>query len=80
MKSTRKNIAGRNVKLARLRRKPGMSQLALSDKLALLGVQIDLSGIARIETGIRRVYDFELPALAKALRESVNGLLRGSRR
>lgn len=57
-----------------------MSQLALSDKLALLGVQIDLSGIARIETGIRRVYDFELPALAKALRESVNGLLRGSRR
>lgn len=55
-----------------------MSQLELSEKLASLDVRIDRAGIAKIETGIRRVYDYELLALAKALRVSANRLLTGS--
>jgi hypothetical protein len=80
VKTNRKNIVGLKVKKARLRKKPAMSQLELSEKLASFGVQIDRAGIAKIETGIRCVYDFELPALAKVLGVSVNGLLKVSRR
>lgn len=78
MRLSRKNIIGLNVKKARSCSRPVMSQLELSEKLASLDVRIDRAGIAKIETGIRRVYDYELLALAKALRVSANRLLTGS--
>ncbi|MGA2557274.1 MAG: helix-turn-helix transcriptional regulator [Verrucomicrobiota bacterium] len=59
------NIVGNRVKEAR--GKAQLTQDELSQKLAKLGVSIDRAGIAKIETGIRGVLDFELIALAKAL-------------
>ena len=47
----------------------------LSKKLTKSGVSIDRAGIAKIETGIRGVLDFELVALAKALNVKVTWLL-----
>ncbi|MDE3065936.1 MAG: helix-turn-helix transcriptional regulator [Verrucomicrobiota bacterium] len=40
-----------------------------------LGVSIDRAGVAKIETGIRGVLDFELVTLAKALGVKVTWLL-----
>jgi len=61
------NIVGTRVKQARLGAKPPLTQAALSQKLAKLGVNIDRAGIGKIEIGARGVLDFEVVALAKAL-------------
>ena len=52
---------------AREAAQPRLTQEQLSKKVAKLGVSIDRAGIAKIETGIRGVLDFEAVALAKAL-------------
>ena len=59
------NLIGKRVKEART--KAQLTQEELSERLAKLGVSIDRAGVAKIETGIRGVLDFELVALAKAL-------------
>jgi HTH-type transcriptional regulator, cell division transcriptional repressor len=69
------NLVGKRVKKARLQAKPKLSQDALSGKLAARGVTIDRAGIAKIESGIRYVSDFEVKALAAALGVSVSWLL-----
>ncbi len=69
------NIVGSRVKLARARRKPPLTQDELSGQLAKLGVTIDRAGISKVEIGARCVLDFEINALAKALRVSVAWLL-----
>jgi len=63
------NLVGERVKEART--KAEFTQDKLSQKLNKLGVSIDRSGIAKIETGIRGVLDFELVALSKALNVEV---------
>ena len=63
------------MKEARAKAKPSVTQEELSKRLAKLGVTIDRAGIAKIETGIRGVLDFELVALAKALNVKVTWLL-----
>jgi HTH-type transcriptional regulator, cell division transcriptional repressor len=63
----RQNIIGERVKEARNSANPPLTQEQLSKKLAKLGVSIDRAGIAKIETGIRGVLDFEVVAFAKAL-------------
>lgn len=60
---------------ARRATEPVLTQEQLSKKLAALGVLIDRAGIAKIETGIRGVLDYELVALAKALDVKVTWLL-----
>jgi transcriptional regulator with XRE-family HTH domain len=67
------NIVGNRVKEAR--GKAQLTQDELSQELAKLGVPIDRAGIAKIETGIRGVLDFELIALAKALGVKITWLL-----
>ena len=69
------NLIGQRVKQARKAADPPLTQAALSKKLAKLGVSIDRAGIAKIETGIRGVVDFELAALAKAVNVKVTWLL-----
>lgn len=69
------NIVGKRVKKARLAAKPSLSQDALSGKLAARGVTIDRAGIAKVENGSRYVSDFEVKALAAALKVSVGWLL-----
>lgn len=79
-KATRKNIVGRRVAEARRLCHPALTQDALSGRLAGLGIQLDRATVAKIEKNHRRVLDYELKALAKALAVDVNWLLGGDRR
>ena len=79
-KPTRKNLVGRRVAEARKRFKPVLTQDALSGKLALVGVQLDRAAIAKIENNHRRVLDYELKGLAKALGVDVGWLLGDEKR
>lgn len=69
------NIVGKRVREARLAHTPGITQDALSGKLAARGVTIDRAGIAKIETGRRYVSDFEVRALAQVLKVKASWLL-----
>jgi len=60
-----KNIVGQRVRQAR--KEKGIIQMALAAKLQLLGVTIDRSGIAKLETGRRPVSDIEIAAISKVL-------------
>lgn len=70
------NLIGKRLKEARAKARPPMTQAALSKALAKQGVSIDRAGIAKIETGIRGVLDFEVVALAKCLHVTTSWLLR----
>ena len=74
-----KNIIGPRVRQARLRSRPRLTQQKLADGVASLGAHIDRAGIAKIEIGLRRVCDFEVLILAKALNVPVTWLLPGRR-
>lgn len=67
------NLVGERVKEART--KMHLTQEELSKALNMVGVSIDRAGVAKIETGIRGVLDFELVALAKTLGVKVTWLL-----
>ncbi len=73
------NIVGKRVKLARLRCKPVLTQAQLAQRLAELGTPIDRAGIAKLESGIRCVLDYEVVALAAALDVSCIWLLGSTR-
>lgn len=75
MSVLKQNIVGPRVREARLKHKPPLTQDELSARLARLGVTIDRAGISKIESGTRRVTDFEVKALAKALRLPSSRLL-----
>jgi hypothetical protein len=75
MGESSQNLVGERVKEARSFAEPPLTQEKLSKTLAKLGVSIDRAGVAKIETGIRGVLDFELVALAKALGVKVTWLL-----
>jgi len=75
MGQIRQNLVGERVKEARSKAQPRITQGELSKKLTKLGVSIDRAGVAKIETGIRGVLDFEVIALAKALGVSATWLL-----
>ena len=70
-----RNIVGKRVKEARKLHSPALTQDQLSGKLAGEGVQLDRVAIAKIETGIRGVFDFEVRGLAKALKVEPGWLL-----
>ena len=69
------NLVGPQLKQARAAFHPALTQEALSKRLERFGVRIDRAGIAKIETGIRSVLDFEVVAFAKALNVRVAWLL-----
>jgi transcriptional regulator with XRE-family HTH domain len=73
MAQVSQNLVGERLKLARGKAK--LTQDELSRRLAKHGVSIDRAGVAKIETGIRGVLDFELVALAKVLGVKVTWLL-----
>ena len=70
-----RNIVGRRVKAARGLHSPPLTQDQLSGKVAAQGVDLDRVAIAKIEVGIRCAFDFEVKALAAALRVDANWLL-----
>ena len=71
----RRNIVGERVSEARQQFTPPLTQDQLSGKLASEGVQLDRVAIAKVESGMRSVFDFEVRALASVLRVDVKWLL-----
>lgn len=66
-----RNLIGPRLRQIRLTRNPAVSLEDLAGRLANRGVQLDRSAIGRIENQKRYVLDYELKALADALRTTV---------
>ena len=75
----KKNLVGARVRQARKNAKPPITQTDLVARLQVLGMMIDQSGVSKIESGQRPVFDTEVVALAKALKVSVAWLLEGDK-
>lgn len=71
----KRNIVGSRIRQARQTAKPPVTQRDLVARLQLLHLSIDQSGISKIEKGQRPVMDFEVVALAKALKVPASWLL-----
>lgn len=69
----KKNCCGDRVREAR--QKLRLSQSDLAARLQITGVIIERDSISRIEIGTRFVADYEVAALARALKVSVEWLL-----
>lgn len=69
----KKNICGDRVHEARCRLR--LTQSDLAAQLQVNGIIIERDSISRIEIGTRFVADYELRALAKILKVTVNWLL-----
>jgi len=70
-----RNIVGDRIREARTSGKTPLTQDQLAGKLAAKGVSLDRVAIAKVECGLRCVYDFEVRALAEVLRVEVAWLL-----
>lgn len=70
-----RNLVGKRVRQARLAFETPLTQDNLAGRLAARGLTIDRVGITKIESGQRCVFDFELPAIADALKVDVRWLL-----
>jgi transcriptional regulator with XRE-family HTH domain len=70
-----KNLIGARVESAR--KSLGMKQKELLAQLQVRGVDLNASGLSKLEGQIRFVTDFELLALSDILGVSVNWLLTG---
>ncbi len=64
------NICGKNI--AKFRKEMGISQRELSDRLQLIGLDVDKNAIQRMESGQRFITDIELIYLAKAFNKTVS--------
>jgi len=71
-----RNVVGRRIREIRLRRKPEITLEDLAGRLAARGIALDRSAIGRIENHNRYVLDYELKALADALKVTIGELLR----
>ncbi len=74
----KRNIVGIRVRQARKSAKPPITQSDLIARLQLLDMNIDQSGLSKIENGQRPVSDIEIVALAKALKVTEEWLLKGT--
>lgn len=70
----RNNIAG--LKVAELRKGLRISQRELSDRLNVIGLNIDKNAVQRMESGQRFITDIEIISLAKIFGIKVEELLR----
>ena len=78
MRLRKQAIGTRNIVGARVearRKEMGMKQKELLSLLQEQGIEINASGLSKLEGQIRSVPDYELVALANALQISVNRLL-----
>ncbi|MBQ3519695.1 MAG: XRE family transcriptional regulator [Clostridia bacterium] len=69
----KRNIVG--AKVEQRRKEIGMKQKELLEQLQQNGVDLNASGLSKMEGQIRSVLDYELVALAKVLNVSVLWLL-----
>lgn len=76
MDDERKNIVGIFVKIGREHNRTKVTQEELALKLQLLGwTNCDRFTVSKIELGTRKVTDFEVKLLSKALKVSADWLL-----
>lgn len=76
IKPMKKNIVGTRIRKARTDAKPPMTQTDLVARLQIEGLKdIDQPTVSRIEKGERLITDYEIKAMAKALKVSVGWLL-----
>ena len=68
-----RNLVGTRVEMAR--KSQGMKQKELLAQLQVSGVDMNASGLSKLEGQVRHVTDFELVALADILNVSVDWLL-----
>jgi transcriptional regulator with XRE-family HTH domain len=73
---TRKNIIGLRIRAAR--KAAHMTQMKLAAELQLLGIKIDRSSIAKLESGRRPISDVEIIAIAKVLNVTILELFENS--
>jgi len=71
----RRNVTGKRIRQARLAATPPVSQDDLSGRLAVLGVILDQGAISRVESEDRYLMDYELLAIARALRIKPSSLV-----
>lgn len=71
--NNKSNVTG--AEIAKLRRLNNWSRADLSNKLMILGIDINYDSIYKIEKGRRIVKDFELSAIAKVFGVSESELL-----
>jgi HTH-type transcriptional regulator, cell division transcriptional repressor len=69
-----RNQIGTRVRQARLKCSPPVSQEDLAGRLAAQGITMDRTAVSRIENRSRYVMDYEVSALARALKVSVGWL------
>jgi transcriptional regulator with XRE-family HTH domain len=72
----RKNIIGLRVRKAR--KESRVTQMELAAQLQLLGITIDRSGIAKLESGRRPASDIEVAAIAIVLKVPILWLFEES--
>ena len=66
-----RNLIGERVRKARLACNPSVTQEDLTGRLAAREITIDQTAISRIENQTRYLMDYEIVAIAKALKVSV---------
>jgi hypothetical protein len=66
-----RNLIGDRVRKARLACKPPVTQDDLAGRLAARGVTLDQTAVSRIENQTRYAMDYEVAAIARALKVSV---------
>lgn len=77
---SRRNLTGKAIQRLRMAAKPRITQEDMAGRLARHGVQINQSQIAKIESGERPILDYELAAIAKALKVPVQVLFENEAR
>ena len=73
----RRNIACVRIAADRASQRPPLTQVALSGKLARIGVSLDRAAIEKIETDRRSVLDYEIRAFANVLHVKAESWLGG---
>jgi transcriptional regulator with XRE-family HTH domain len=69
-----RNMTGGAINRARMAARPKISQEDMVGRLANIGIRINQSQFAKIESGQRPVLDYELAAIAKILKVPVQAL------
>lgn len=72
----RNNITG--IKMKELRKALKISQRELSDRLQVVGLDIDKNAVQRIESGQRFVTDIEILAIAKCFNVTIHNFLNNN--
>jgi hypothetical protein len=73
-KPKKRNLIGQKVQRIRMAALPRITQEDLAGRLARHGLQLSQPQIAKVENGVRPIFDLEVPAFAKALKVKIEVL------